>query len=429
MRIFSAKTAAVALVATVAIVPRLAALLYARGSILAGFVEKSDIFARTLISNGTYGFVPGVPSAYTQPLYGWFLALLYWVLARNWLVVGLAQILVAACTAIVVLFAGRRFLTPGTALVGAVVATLNPYLIWHDIHVNREILDQLLAAGIFLLALVMVRRRSVASAALLGAACGLATLGNTRLLLLPLAVGVYAAWGLPRRRAIVLVGTVLAATAIVLAPWVVRNRIQVGCWAVTTDAHALWKANNVNTDRVLAAGGWIDDVPPLAGAPKLTPEYEADIYTENHRIVRVDECAQESLYTRATIHFWVHHPGEKLRLMVRATRMLWSPVQTRTEGGPQTASAVRRWIEAVWAIPIYLLALIGLFLVRRRVAALMAIFLVYETLEVLVFAGATRYRITFDFVLALAAAATLSRAASRLRYRSATRSAAAAAEN
>ena len=37
-------------------------------------------------------------------------------------------------------------------------------------------------------------------------------------------------------------------------PWVVRNRVQVGCFAITTDAHALWKANNINTYKTLADG-------------------------------------------------------------------------------------------------------------------------------------------------------------------------------
>ena len=47
---------------------------------------------------GTYGFIPGHPSAYTQPLYGWFLIPLYWIFGRHWEVVGLAQICVAVAT-------------------------------------------------------------------------------------------------------------------------------------------------------------------------------------------------------------------------------------------------------------------------------------------------------------------------------------------
>ena len=75
-------------------------------------VDKGDTFARTYLATGTYGFIPGHPSAYTQPLYGWFLIPLYWIFGRHWEVVGLAQILVAVGTTLVVWQIGRRWLTP-----------------------------------------------------------------------------------------------------------------------------------------------------------------------------------------------------------------------------------------------------------------------------------------------------------------------------
>ena len=88
--------------------PRLAVLLYERNDILTAFTEKSDDFAETFVEHGTYGFVPGEPSAYTQPLYGFFLVPLYWIFGRGWLVVGVAQILVATATALLVLELWRR---------------------------------------------------------------------------------------------------------------------------------------------------------------------------------------------------------------------------------------------------------------------------------------------------------------------------------
>ena len=77
--------------AVAAAVPRLAALLAERRDITDAFVDKGDDFALTFLDSGTYGFIPGIPSAYTQPLYGFFLIPLYWVLDRHWLVIGLAH--------------------------------------------------------------------------------------------------------------------------------------------------------------------------------------------------------------------------------------------------------------------------------------------------------------------------------------------------
>ena len=428
MRIFAATRFSTLVVLSAAVLPRLVLLVHERGSILSAFTEKSDDFARTFVATGTYGYAPGIPSAYTQPLYGWFLIPLYWI-DRNWALVGMAQIAVAACTALVVLSIGRRYLGGRAAVAAALLSTLNPYLIWHDIHINREILDQLIAAGLFLLVLRAARAGTLWLAAAIGAVSGLALLGNARLVAFPLALAAFVAWH-QRKRAVALVGVLLACTVLVLLPWLVRNRVQVGCWAITTDAHALWKANNVNTYPILAAGKWIDDVPKLPGAPAITPEYERDFYKNHEPVPHVDECAQMRLYQHATITFWREHPGEKAKLMGQATEMLWSPKQTRTQGGPEaSAGTFRQWVEAVWAIPVYVLALVGLFVVPRMFASLALLFLLYNTAAAWLFAGATRYRVTFDFVLALLAGAAIDRLSRRLRYRRSTPAAAASAEN
>jgi len=406
-RILTSWRGAATLVATAAVVPRLAVLAHERADILTAFVEKSDDFARTLVANGTFGFLPGHPSAYTQPLYGWFLAGLYGAISRQWLVVGLAQILVAAGTALIVLWTGRRFLSSRAGLIAALVWTLHPYLIWHDVHVNREILDQLLGAGVFVLTLLVAERGAVWLGAALGVALGLALLGNSRLIALPIFVAAYLLWN---RVGILAVATMLVLCVVTVTPWVIRNKVQVGCFALTTDARALWKANNLNTYSTLARGGWIDDVPPLPGAPP-SPQDAAEHFRATGEYVPVDECEQMRLFRHASTEFWRHHPAEKLKLMQQATRLLWDPRPIQTESGPAAGGngRLRTWTEASYAIPLFVLALLGLGVVPRRFLALVLVFLVYETLAAMVFAGATRYRVPWDFVLALLAAAAVDR--------------------
>ena len=401
---FSTTRAHVLAVAAAATVTRLLVLAVERGDILTSFTEKSDDFAQTLASSGTYGFVPGIPSAYTQPLYGWFLAALYWILARDWVVVGLAQTAVAVLVALLVYEIGRRYVSPRAGLIAALLATVHPYLVWHDVHVNREILDQVVGAAVFLLALRLAERRSALLAVALGVALGAAVLGNSRLVALPLAVAAFLLW---RRTRAATTALVLVAAAVTVTPWLVRNHAEVGCWALTTDARALWKANNVNTYETLRAGRWIDDVPALPGAPRLTPEFTRDIYRQTGRAVRIDECAQMRLYRHATVEFWRQHPGEKAKLMAQATWMLWSPAPTKTEGGPSASGheRARTWSELLYAVPLFVLAFVGLRFVPRALLVLSLVFLVYETLAAMVFAGATRYRVSWDFVLAVLAGA------------------------
>ena len=95
-----------------AALPRIAALLHEREAILAAYRDKGDDFAQTFLASRTYGFIPGVPSAYTQPLYGFFLIPIFWV-GRTWELVGGAQIVVAVCTAWLVYAIGTRIASTG----------------------------------------------------------------------------------------------------------------------------------------------------------------------------------------------------------------------------------------------------------------------------------------------------------------------------
>ncbi len=430
MRIFAAnRVPAWLVVVLAAVLPRLAVLAAERGNILSAYTEKSDDFARTFVASGTFGFIPNHPSAYTQPLYSFFLIPLYWIFGRTWLVVGLAQTAVAAGTAVLVLLIGRR-VAPRFAVLAAVVATLNPYLIWHDVHVNREIVDQFVLAAIVLTTLVTVERRSVRFAALTGALLGVAVLGNSRLLALPVVIAAYLVWRLQAQR-LLAAGLVVAAAAIVIAPWVIRNDANVGCAAITTDGRALWKANNAATYATLAAGKWIDDVPQPSTFPP-SPESAAASFKENHQVIPIDECAQMRQFEHLTFVFWREHPGEKAKLMGQAVELLWDPRSHETQGrsGKGTwRDTARRVGEPLYIVPIYLLATAGLFLAPQPFVVLAVLLLAYNTLAAMIFAGTTRYRVPFDFLLVLLASATVDRLLSSSRYTRATPSVAADAEN
>jgi hypothetical protein len=403
------------LIAAAAVLPRLAVLLYERNDILTAFTEKSDDFAKTFVDHGTFGFLPGEPSAYTQPLYGFFLVPLYWIFGRHWLVVGLAQTAIALGVALLVYEIGRREISHRAGVIAALLATLNPYLIWHDVHVNREILDQLVGAGLVLATLLAVERRSWPWAAVAGVLGGLAILGNSRLVLVPVVLAAFVLVRLGRRAwasaAILLVGAGVA-----VAPWLIRNRVEVGCWAITTDARALWKANNLQTYDVLASGGWIDDVKDPPGHPFPNPEEARDLYRQTGRKVHVTECANMRYYRRKVREFWREHPGAKAKLAAQAVRMEWDPrpTKTATESG---RGLTRNWVQPLYTSIVLALGLIGVFLVSRAFAALVLALLAYETVAAMVFVGATRYRVAWDFLVALLAAAALDRGYTRWRAR------------
>ena len=422
---------AYSIAAVVCVLPRLAIVLHERAAITASYTEKSDVFAQTFVAHGTYGFLAGKPSAYTQPLYGWFLVPVYWIFGRSWLSIGLAQIALAVIAAWLVYEIGRRVLGPRAGLAAAVIATLNPYLAWHDVHVNREIVDEVLAAALVLLTLIVAERPTKRLAALLGVVTGLAILGNTRLVGIPILCGVYLLWRLPHwRTGAVAAGLVLAGAAVAVAPWIVRNKADVGCWAITTDGRALWKANNPQTYGLLSSGSWIDDVrPPIPRPPppnSYTPE-EAWGYTVKagprpdvaYRIYP-NECVQMSFYEHLAFTWVRQHPGAKAKLGLLSAKLLWQPNVLETTGRPAAGTQLdvgRRVFEPVYMWAVYLLAAAGLFFAPRPFVVLALLLLAYNTAAAFAFVGATRYRIAWDFLVVLLATAALARAVEWARAR------------
>ena len=402
------------LIAATAIVPRVIVLAHERDRILTAFTDKSDDFARTFVHHGTFGFIPGEPSAYTQPLYGFFLVPIYWIFGRTWWAVGGAQIVVATVTALLVYAIGARVMSRRAGMIAAAVATLNPYLVWHDVHLNREVLDQLLAAALLLCTLIAADRRSVAWATAAGIYAGLAILGNVRLILIPVIVAAYLFLRAGRNWVAPL--AVVAAAALVVTPWVVRNKIEVGCFALTTDGRALWKANNDQTYHLLAEGKWIDDVKDPPGHPYPNPEEARDLYRLNGKKIHVDECANQSYYQHKAWVFVREHPGKKARLAAQAVRMEWDP-RTTASATDSGHGAIRNLAQPLYTSFLYALGLIGLFVAPRRFVALAVAVLVYQTAAAMVFVGATRYRVATDFVIALLAAAALDWVLGRWRRR------------
>jgi 4-amino-4-deoxy-L-arabinose transferase-like glycosyltransferase len=402
--------------------PRLAALLHERDRIVLFNVDKGDIFARQFLANGTYGFIPGHPSAYTQPLYGWFLIPLYRIFGRHWEVVGLAQIAVACGTTLVVYQIGRYWLSSRAGLVAGVLVALHPYLVWHDVHMNREILDHFLAASTVFLTLLAAERFTPARGVALGAVVGLGILGNVRLEALPLVLLAYLF--LRGRRSLLASAAVLAAAAAVVMPWVVRNRADVGCWAVTTDARALWKANNLNTYATLKSGQWIDHVPQPTSFPP-TPQDVYEHWVATGEVTPYDECAQVDMFQRKVISFWVHHPGAKAKIMPIDAQWLWQPQVVGVTDRPGQGTwldTMRFYAEPTYMVALYVLAAVGVFLVPVWFSSLAVVLLAYQTLVAMLFVGETRYRVPWDFLIALLASSALLRMPrTRSELRSATR--------
>jgi hypothetical protein len=121
-------------------------------------------------------------------------------------------------------------------------------------------------------------------------------------------------------------------------------------------------------------------------------------------------------YQRKVRTFWRDHPGAKAKLAAQAVRMEWDPrpTKTATESGQ---GILRDLVQPLYTSLLFALGIVGLFVVPGYFAALALSLLAYETLAAMVFAGATRYRIAWDFLIAVLAAAAIERGLVRWRAR------------
>jgi hypothetical protein len=202
---------------------------------------------------------------------------------------------------------------------------------------------------------------------------------------------------------------VLVGAAVAVTPWLIRNEVNVGCFTLTTDGRAFWKANNPQTYELLSSGRWIDDVrrdsprPPEPG--HLTPEEARGRYdaTGGRVVLHPDECLEMSFYEHLAFQYLEHHPGAKGRLAALSEQLLWQPNVIETGGG--SSGIGKQVVEPVYMWIVYALAAIGLFFVPWSFRALALVVFAYQSFWAALFVGATRYRVSFDFLLVLLAAA------------------------
>ena len=226
--------------------------------------------------------------------------------------------------------------------------------------------DQLVA--VVLLTLLVVEKPNALRSTLLGLAAGVSMLGNTRLVFLPILCVLFVLWRLPRTRiAAVSAVVILAGSAVAVFPWLVRNETSVGCFTLTTDGRAMWKANNPRTYDLLRSGQWIDNIGSILRprqARSSDSEEANGIYVElTGSFIRTSVCRCAS--TRSRVRLLARRlAGSKARAL--SAKLLWQPnvLEDRlTRRGDSSRHHCRATSRRM--IVVYALALVRLFLVLR----------------------------------------------------------------
>jgi 4-amino-4-deoxy-L-arabinose transferase-like glycosyltransferase len=198
-----------------------------------------------------------VPSAGHPPLYPILLSALSKAGLDSTLAHRSLGLVLGAVTIVLVALIARRVAGDRAGVVAAGLAAVYPIFIGVDTALMSETLYGPLIAGTLLVALHLLDRPSVRTSAAMGALLGLAALTRTEALLFIPLVALPLAWRGGYGRAPRTAAT-LAATLLVLAPWMIRNASTFDRFVPvsTNDATVAAGANCPLTYHGVDTGGW-----------------------------------------------------------------------------------------------------------------------------------------------------------------------------
>ncbi|MBI1875892.1 MAG: glycosyltransferase family 39 protein [Acidobacteria bacterium] len=223
----------VAAVFAVALAARAAHLLALRSTpwleLKLGDASTYDAWARQIASGD---WMSGTQVFYQAPLYPYFLAVLYKIAGSGPLVVRGVQAVLGSVSCVLVADAGAQLFSPVAGLIAGLILALYPPAIFHDLLVQKSVLDLL-----FMCAALSVFSRIVAGPQLslwfgLGLSIGCLALTRENAIVLLLPIGAWLVLGeLATRAKWVAAAALAVGLACPLVPVAARN------WAVSRELH------------------------------------------------------------------------------------------------------------------------------------------------------------------------------------------------
>ncbi len=304
--------------------------------------------ARQLAAGYGYAFPGEPPTAFRVPFYPLFLAVLTGGEPR-YAPVLVAQALVSTGTVVVAGLLARHWFGLRAGLIAATICAIYPYYVLHDVTLQETGLFTFLGALATWLALGARQRDSLTLAALTGLALGTAIL--TRATLAPFALFAIAWLALPHtswrpsRRGIVMSLTCLAATLLVLSPWLVRAHQLTGRLTLGTEfGAAVFAGNHPLTFSHFPRESI--DLSRAAVFASLTPTDHAELAR-----LQGDEAAQSDWYLARGLEWIAHNSGTTLIGMARKLVAAFGPLPVPRHG------LLGDTVHALSFFPILLLAL------------------------------------------------------------------------
>lgn len=367
-----------------------------------GYVDPAREFAAF---NGHASAAGNFDTAYWPPLYPMFLAGVQSIFGEATRTAQLAGVATGAVTILLTGLLGREVAGPRVGLLGALIVALSPFAI----AVDGSIMSETLYVPLVLLALLFAQRArnhpTAWSWCIAGAATGFAALTRSDALALIVFALVPAAV-LSRDRARHLLPRValgLGVLAVVLAPWVIRNAIEVGEPTISTASASgvVAGSNCAATYSGKDLGYWRYSC--------MHPELG----------YRMSETAWTAKIRRQGVSFALDHvqrwPAVGAARLARVWG-LWDPRDQSRREALETRD--QGWQMIAWAVSLVtlVLGLIGFWVLakQKKQIAVLAGPVVMTTVIAVATYGNTRFRAATEPVLAIGAAAAILAIAGRI---------------
>jgi peptidoglycan/LPS O-acetylase OafA/YrhL len=346
-----------------------------------------------------------VMAADHPPLYIFYLAAFTYVGLKSWLTHRLASCLLGGASVFVIGLLGREVGGPvhgrRVGLIAAGIAAVYPYLFMNDGVGMSESMVILTATLAVLFAYRVMRRPSLARAALLGLACGLATMTRPEQVLL-FALLALPAIALARsadiRRRVGMGALCLVAGAAPIVPWMVRN-------ARTFDHPVLLSTNFDVTLQVSNCPSTFDRNGTFYAfwdfqcLPKVN--------------LKGDETDQAIFYRHEALTFLSHHKRELPGVVVARLGRFFNLYRPNQQTVFDAIEGRPRWLSIIGLGAYYVMvltALAGLVVLRRQRTRLFPLLAVpiTVTLAILLTFPNTRYRAPAEVTLVILTAVAVS---------------------
>jgi len=386
----------------IAFVIRLAGLLVFPETHLSGNAKESIIAGAALIRSGQFVGNADYPML-IPPLTALFTAVVQSFFGDGLLAVKLAQIILDACTVVLVFQIGSRTIGQLPAALGAAFLTVYPFSVFAPLYIGTEALFSFLLAAAILLFTMGILRNAAGLFFVSGLILGLATLTRGTTLFLPIfLLAFYIRHEHDRTRSKAATAgrsaIFVIAFALALSPWIIRNIVVLDAFIPSSTSngpmlHGSSEKFWLIGDRERELPKYFDYLGNEKGIPR--PANPRPTWVEKDRYYKL--AAVEMYKDR-----WINDPWSFAPFLAKKFLRLWYG----------TESGANQGIVILINLPIYLLAMVGLRSYMRsenQLGGVLIVLLAYfVVIHVLVF-GYFRYMLpVMPYVIIFAAYGSLS---------------------